>query len=250
MTNEHAQSPNTKWFVKDVLVQLGCEHKSGTAVWWQPATPGLRWVRSTERKIKPSPTPYPRAPSLGKDDKVVFFLLRKDILSAESDLRSGISIRKIHPRSSTRLDPMGCLFGSDLHPRTSQLRGSSWKRNSCHLPSFFVTRWGSLQEPWEWHCRERSLYCTGLRRTKTTWLLPPLSSGSVGPYANQPDNLLFLNKSHVKKADLQKMLGQGIIEPCQSSWASPVILVTKNDGSNWFCMDYWKINKVPIQYYG
>ncbi len=32
MTNEHAQSPNTKWFVKDVLVQLGCEHKSGTAV--------------------------------------------------------------------------------------------------------------------------------------------------------------------------------------------------------------------------
>ena len=33
MTIEHAQSPNTKRFVKDVLVQLGHEHKSGTAVW-------------------------------------------------------------------------------------------------------------------------------------------------------------------------------------------------------------------------
>ncbi len=51
----------------------------------------------------------------------------------------------------------------------------------------------------------------------------------------------------MKKADLQKMLDQGIIEPCQSSWASPVILVTKTDGSTLFCMDYWKINKVTCK---
>ena len=43
---------------------------------------------------------------------------------------------------------------------------------------------------------------------------------------------------------LEEMLAPGVIEPSTSSWASPVCLMKKKDGTFRFCIDYWRVNAV------
>ena len=43
---------------------------------------------------------------------------------------------------------------------------------------------------------------------------------------------------------LQKMQDEGIIQPSNSPWASPIVMVRKRDGSHHFCVDYRELNSV------
>ena len=68
----------------------------------------------------------------------------------------------------------------------------------------------------------------------------------VGDASTIKQNPYRLNPSKLAKVreEVQFMLENGIIEPSQSSWSSPIVMVPKPDGSHRFCIDYRKVNAV------
>ena len=46
---------------------------------------------------------------------------------------------------------------------------------------------------------------------------------------------------------IEEMLDVGAIRPSNSPWASPVVLVWKQDGKLWFCIDLCKLNARTIK---
>ena len=58
------------------------------------------------------------------------------------------------------------------------------------------------------------------------------------PYRVNPQKLLHLQK------EIEYMLENELIEPSDSEWSSPCILVPKPDGSFRFCTDFCKLNAV------
>ena len=78
---------------------------------------------------------------------------------------------------------------------------------------------------------------------RTSELMHKIDTGDAKPIKQPLRRVPFHLKDEVGNL-LTEMQQQGIIEPSQSPWASPVVLVRKKDGSIRFCIDYRKVNQV------
>ena len=54
-------------------------------------------------------------------------------------------------------------------------------------------------------------------------------------------------KQVIADREVERMLKDDVIEPSNSPWASPIVLVTKKDGSVRFCVDYRRVNELTCK---
>ncbi len=73
-----------------------------------------------------------------------------------------------------------------------------------------------------------------------------INTGNAPPIRQKPRRLAPAIQEEADK-QVKDMLKRGIIEPSESPWASPIVLVTKKDGSRRFCSDYRMLNEVTIK---
>jgi len=72
-------------------------------------------------------------------------------------------------------------------------------------------------------------------------LIPRSVPPNIRPY-----KYLYAQKSEIERM-VAEMLEVGIIQPSQSSFSGPVVLVHKKDGSWRMCPDYRELNKLTIK---
>ena len=77
----------------------------------------------------------------------------------------------------------------------------------------------------------------------TTMLKHSINTGNASPIRQAPRRLPAHRQQEATRL-VNEMLQKDIIERSTSPWSSPVVLVTKKDGSIRFCIDYRKVNEV------
>lgn len=76
---------------------------------------------------------------------------------------------------------------------------------------------------------------------RTSVLRHHINTENANPIHQLPRRVLQARREEVHRL-LREMLDNGIIEPSDSAWSSPVVLAKKKDGTLRFCVDYRKVN--------
>ncbi|GFY22400.1 retrovirus-related Pol polyprotein from transposon 17.6 [Trichonephila clavipes] len=140
----------------------------------------------------------------------------------------------ITPVSCYGLPPnINALLTVDTEPHPCQLR----KNEGTHLSLTQRKEINSLLEKYE-VCFEPGGEPTPIieHRINTRDNLPV----AVLPYRMNP------SKKEILKREIDRLLEEGIIEECESPYASPVVLIPKPNGTFRLCIDYRKLNEITV----
>ena len=80
-------------------------------------------------------------------------------------------------------------------------------------------------------------------RGETSLVAMEIDTGDAPPRKQPPRRMPFLVRKEVAR-QLENMQQDGVIQPSNSPWSSPVVMVRKKDGSHRFCVDYRALNSV------
>lgn len=78
---------------------------------------------------------------------------------------------------------------------------------------------------------------------RTSTVRHEIDTGTHAPLRQRPYRVSPAER-HVIENQVSEMLERGVVQPSNSPWASPVVLVKKKDGSIRFCVDYRRLNKI------
>ena len=88
-------------------------------------------------------------------------------------------------------------------------------------------------------CSQRRVNLWGRPTVYHTQSIPGRQHSIRLPYRRLP-----ISKKAALEEEVDKMLTDGVIAPSESPWSSPVVMVTKKDGTCRFCIDYRRLNGV------
>ncbi|GFS88612.1 transposon Ty3-I Gag-Pol polyprotein [Trichonephila clavipes] len=128
---------------------------------------------------------------------------------------------------------INALLTVDPEPHLCQLR----KNEGTHLSLPQREEINSLLEKYE-ECFQPGGELTPFieHRINTRNHLPV----AVPPYRMNP------SKKEILKQEIDGLLSEGIIEECESPYASPVVLIPKPNGTFRLCIDYRKLNEITV----
>ena len=91
--------------------------------------------------------------------------------------------------------------------------------------------------------KHSGMFASGESSGRTNIVQHRINTGDAQPIRQAPRRLPLAKQEETEEL-VRKMLDEGVIEESNSPWSSPVVLVTKKDGSTRFCVDYRKLNDV------
>ncbi|KAL4004005.1 hypothetical protein ACER0C_003718 [Sarotherodon galilaeus] len=121
---------------------------------------------------------------------------------------------------------------------TTEAVGDLWQRSSVGLNVDQHQRLRCLLD------ENVDIFATSDKDCRQTGLVQhTIDTGSAQPIRLRPHRLP-LSKRQVAEEKIREMAAAGVIEPSNSPWAAPVVLVGKKDGSPRFCVDFRHLNAV------